>query len=126
MKPETEEWVFKAEGNWAVAGREMQAKNPVWDVVCFLAQQCAEQYLKAFLEEQGIAFRKTHDLVVLLDASSGTLVELDPLRPDLAYLGTLGIAARYPGTEADDVAAGNAITIAEEVRSAIRQKLGLS
>ena len=51
MKPETEEWVAKAEGNWAVAGREIQANNPVWDIVCFLAQQCAEQYLKAFLEE---------------------------------------------------------------------------
>jgi hypothetical protein len=37
MKPETEEWVEKAEGNWEVAVRELGADAPVWSVVCFLA-----------------------------------------------------------------------------------------
>jgi HEPN domain-containing protein len=77
MKAEAEEWVSKAEGNWSVASREMQIDNPVYDIVCFLAQQCTEQYLKAFLEEHGVAFRKTHDLVVLHNSSAGLLVELD-------------------------------------------------
>lgn len=44
MKPETVEWINKAEGDWAVAQREMQAPDPVWNVICFLAQQCAEKY----------------------------------------------------------------------------------
>src|SRR2546423_5847094 len=123
MKPETEEWIAKAEGNWNVANREMQATNPVWDIICFLQQQCAEQYLKAFLEEQGISFRKTHDLVVLLASAAGLLKELDPHRQDLAYLGTLGIAARYPGTEADQKAAEDSTRIAETVRDTIRLKL---
>ncbi len=48
MKPETTEWIDKAEGDWAVAQREMRTANPVWNVVSFLAQQCAEKYLKAF------------------------------------------------------------------------------
>src|SRR5579884_3145148 len=51
MKPETLEWVEKAEGDLKVARREMEAGDPVWNVVCFLAQQCGEKYLKAFLEE---------------------------------------------------------------------------
>ena len=49
MKPETTEWIDKAEGDWTVAHREMRTANPVWNVVTFLAQQCAEKYLKAFL-----------------------------------------------------------------------------
>ena len=65
MKPETQEWIEKAEGDWKVAQREMQAADPVWNVICFLAQQSAEKYLKALLEEHNIAFQKTHDLVVL-------------------------------------------------------------
>jgi HEPN domain-containing protein len=126
MKLETEEWVAKAEGDRQVALREMQAATPVWDVICFLRQQCAEKYLKAFLEEHNIQFLKTHDLVVLLNSSAGRLSELDPHKQDLAYLSTLGIAARYPGTEADRQAAEDAERISEQVRTVVRNKLGLS
>ncbi|HEX9988234.1 MAG TPA: HEPN domain-containing protein [Chloroflexia bacterium] len=126
MKAETGEWVSKAEGNWRVAGREIQTGNPVYDIVCFLAQQCTEQYLKAFLEEHGIAFRKTHDLVVLYNSSAGLLTELDTSQAELAYLGTLGIAARYPGTEATQPDAEDAMRIAQEVRATVRLKLGIS
>jgi len=125
MKPETLEWVAKAEGNWSVAGREIQAAQPVWNIVCFLAQQCAEQYLKAFLEEQGIALRKTHDLVVLLNSSSSSIKELDQYSRDLAYLSTLGIAARYPGIDADQDTTEDALRIAAIVRDIVRAKLGV-
>ena len=50
MKQRTREWLNKAEGDWVMAQRERQAPNPVWDGICFLAQQCAEKYIKAFLE----------------------------------------------------------------------------
>ena len=98
MKPETQEWIDKTEGDRKVARREIQTADPVWNVVCFLAQQCAEKYLKRFLEEHNIAFQKSHDLLVLLQASGGLLLELDSLRPHLVHLGTFGIATRYPGT----------------------------
>jgi len=91
MKLETTEWIDKAEGDWTVAQREMQASNPVGNVVCFLAQQCAEKCLKALLEEHNIAFGKTHDLVVLLNSSGALLPELHSQRPSLAHLGTFGI-----------------------------------
>ena len=48
MKPETQGWVAKAEGDYAVAVRELGTAAPVFDAVCFHAQQCAEKYLKAF------------------------------------------------------------------------------
>jgi HEPN domain-containing protein len=65
MKRTTSEWAQKAEGDWRVAPRERQSPDPVWEAVCFHAQQCAEKYLKALLEEREIAFAKTHDLVIL-------------------------------------------------------------
>ncbi len=125
MKQRTTEWINKAEGDWRMAQREIQVADPVWDGICFHAQQCAEKYIKAFLEEHMTAFQKTHDLVELVDLGSGLLPELDPLRPQLAHLSTFGIATRYPGAQADRQAADEALRIAEEVRTVVRAKLGL-
>jgi HEPN domain-containing protein len=125
MKPETQEWVDKAEGDLRVARRELQTSDPVCDAVCFHAQQCAEKYLKAVLEEHTIVFPKIHDLVVLLDLSGGLIPELDPLRQQLAHLSVFGIASRYPGARADRQAAEEATKTAEEVRTVVRPKLGL-
>jgi len=125
MKPETMEWIDKAEGDWKVAQREMRAADPVWNVVSFLAQQCAEKYLKAFLEEHNIAFGKIHDLVVLLNSSGGLLPELISQRQSLAHLSTFGIAARYPGAQADRQAAEDSMKTAETVRTVIRVKFQL-
>jgi len=125
MKPETTEWVDKAEGDWTVARREMAADDAVHNVVCFLAQQCAEKYIKAVLEEHGIPFPKAHDLVALLSLGGGLLAELDSRAEQLAHLSTFGIGARYPGVHADRQAAEEAMATAEEVRSIARQNLGL-
>src|SRR4051812_27606130 len=68
MKPITLEWIDKAEGDWFSAQREARArKHPNYDAACFHAQQCAEKYLKARLQKAGLAFKKTHDLVNLLN-----------------------------------------------------------
>ena len=125
MKPETQEWIEKAEGDVKVARRESQTADPVYDAVCFHAQQCAEKYLKALLEEQIIVFRKTHDLVELIDLSGGQLPELDPLRTKLAHLSMFGIATRYPGVQADQHAADAALKTAAETRTVVRTKFGL-
>jgi len=66
MTPIASEWIGKAEGDFATAKRELAATdNPNYDAVCFHAQQCAEKYLKAFLQEANITFPKTHDLANL-------------------------------------------------------------
>lgn len=126
MKQRTREWISKAEGDWTMAQRERGATGPVWDGICSLAHQCAEKFLKAYLEEQKIAFPKTHDLVFLMDLSGELLSQLQPLRQSLAHLSAFGLAARYPGVEADRQAAEEALTIAGEVRAAVRRKMGLS
>lgn len=125
MKPETLEWVEKGEGDLKVARREMETGDPVWDVVCFLAQQCGEKYLKAFLEESNIAFPKMHDLIVLLNISGGQLLELKPCKEELARLSVFGIASRYPGRQADRKAAEDSMQTAETIRTILRVKFGL-
>ena len=60
MKSLTREWVNKAEGDYATAGRETRSRKvPNHDAACFHAQQCVEKYLKALLQECGIAFGRT-------------------------------------------------------------------
>lgn len=67
MNDLTAEWIAKAEGDYATAGRELRARRrPNYDAVCFHAQQTAEKYLKAFLQENGADFPKTHSLIELL------------------------------------------------------------
>ena len=52
MQPLTSEWIQKAEGDLATARRELRArKSPNYDAASFHAQQCAEEYLKALLQE---------------------------------------------------------------------------
>jgi HEPN domain-containing protein len=59
--------VEKAEGDFQTAQREMRArKSPNFDSATFHAQQCAEKYLKARLQEAGVNFPHTHDLESLL------------------------------------------------------------
>ena len=126
MKPETEAWVSKAEGNWNSAQWGMQAASPVWDDICFLCQQCGEKYLKAFLRESNINPPREHDLIVLYGLTGSLLPELSAYRQELAYLSSLGVATRYPGTQATMQDAEDAIKAAEAVRAVIRLKLGLS
>lgn len=123
MKQRTEEWIQKAEGDWRIAQRELDSEEPVWDGICFHAQQRAEKYLKAVLEEQEVEVPKIHDLVVLLDRTEEWSEEVAALRSALARLSTFGVATRCPGMDADEEAAREAMHTAGQVRSALRQAL---
>jgi HEPN domain len=55
MRPERAEWVAKAEADFASMQRENSVvQSPNYDLICFLAQQCVEKYLK------GPALRTDH------------------------------------------------------------------
>lgn len=126
MKPVTEEWVDKAEGDWTVAGREMRArKSPNYDAVCFHAQQCAEKYLKAQLQEEGIPVPKTHDLGKLLDLLLPAHSLWAAARTALDTLSIYAVDFRYPGETADKEEAREAVKLCQTVRATIRGSLGL-
>jgi HEPN domain-containing protein len=125
MKRSTKEWIKKAEGDWRVTRRERQAASPVWEAVGFHAQQCAEKYVKAFLEEHNVRFEKIHDLVVLPSLTARRLPELEAMRGELGYLTPFATVSRYPGAEVDAEMADRAINIAERARRILRVALGI-
>lgn len=127
MNPLTLEWVDKAEGDFTTALRELRArKSPNYDAACFHAQQCAEKYLKARLQEAVIAFSRTHNLTVLLDLLLPVEPGLDKLRTKLLALTAFSVAYRYPGASADKDTAREALNFCREVREQVRLSLGLT
>ena len=126
MKPITLEWIDKAEGDWYSAQRETRArKRPNYDAACFHAQQCVEKYLKAKLEEAGIGFSRTHNLIHLLTLVLAVEPTWTVLQPRLTALNVYAIAFRYPGISATKSNAANALKDCREVRRIIRQSFGL-
>jgi HEPN domain-containing protein len=126
MKPLTLEWIEKAEGDWDAAQREYRArKRPNYDASCFHARQCAEKYLKARLEEAGVAVSKTHNLITLLKRVSPIEPNWASLQPQLTALNVYSVTIRYPGHAATKVNAANAVKDCREVRRTIRQSFGL-
>ncbi len=125
MNPLTLEWVQKADGDYAAAKCLSQAPEPVDDAICFHAQQCVEKYLKAWLQEANIAFRRTHDLEELLALVLPTVPAWARWEPDFLILTTHAVDFRYPGKTSSSADAQHAMKVCEEVRTEIRANLGL-
>ena len=124
MKPETAEWIEKAEGDFRTAQREKNtAEYPNYDAACFHAQQSAEKYLKARLVEAGKDFPKTHDLSAILNLVLPFEPLWESIREDLERLTDLGVEVRYPGTTADLEDADEAMRTAQHVRQIVRTAL---
>lgn len=102
-----------------------QRKDPSYSGVGFHCQQCVEKYLKARLEEAGIPFPKTHDLIHLL----GLAVKVEPkwtaLHSFVVTLTPYAVGYRYPGLTASKADAKDAIKDCRKVRRAVRLALGL-
>jgi len=96
------EWIAKAEGDLSTAGRELRARrNPNYDAACFHAQQAAEKYLKAFLQERAAYFPKIHNLIELLELCLPFDASFELCRDLLVRLDRYAVRYRYPGESAD-------------------------
>jgi HEPN domain-containing protein len=126
MNPAVDEWVSKAEGDFATAGRELRArKSPNYDAVCFHAQPCAEKYLKAVLQENDKRIPKIHFLLELLALILKFDGSYEFLKADLEVLEDYSVKFRYPGDVAEKDEAQYAYAAARTVRNFVRQKLEL-
>ncbi len=95
--------------------------NAPFNVICFLAQQSAEKYLKSLLIYHNIAFAKTHDLIVLINSIPQSVhLALSP--EDLVTLNRYSIQPRYPGDwwPYSKIDAEEAIATAKSVRDAVQ------
>ena len=125
INPITLEWVEKAEGDYSVAVENHQGQNPVYHVICFLAQQCVEKYLKAWLQANNIPIQRTHDLNELLGLILPTMRSWHTWQVDLSTLTKHAVDSRYPEETATASDAENAMRICGEVRQEIRAQLKL-
>jgi HEPN domain-containing protein len=120
------DWIDKAEGDYHAAGRELRVrKMPAYHVTCFLSQQCAEKYLKAFLQFHEQEIPKIHKLIDLLVLTKQVDSSLEILRPDLEVLERYSVRVRYPGTTAEKEDARAAFSAVKIVREMIRRMLEL-
>ena len=126
MQEITKEWVFKAEEDFISADLLMHAgEAPIPDYVCFHCQQCAEKYLKAYLQEHEIEFERKHDLSPLLELCVARDKEFERLDEDIRELDRFAVIVRYPGIIIKAETAKLALKQAERVRKFIRRKLGI-
>lgn len=126
MKLITLEWIEKAEEDWIMMLRGFRArKDPSYNAACFHAQQCAEKYLKGWLEEASIPFRKTHDLAELLQQTLPLEPSWQKLQKALDILNKYSVLFRYPGDSAGKVEAQAAVRACRKVRRMIRAAFGL-
>jgi len=98
MRALTREWVLKAEGDFHTASREARVrKSPNYDAVCFHAQQAAEKYLKAYLQEHTQPFPRMHNLNQLLELCLDYDPEFELQQDLLKDLNKYAVEIRYPG-----------------------------
>ena len=115
----------KAESDFQLAVTIARGTKPFHDEQCFHCQQSAEKYLKAILEEHGLAIPKTHILVALLPLLVPHHNSLRSLRRGVDYLTRFAVDTRYPGDAANKRQAASALRWAGKVRNACRTILGI-
>ncbi len=120
------EWVKKAEGDYGSARLEMrETPEQNFDASCFHSQQAAEKYLKAWLQENDIAFPKIHDLRRLLRRCLKVDSDFNVLRVEVKLLDEFEVRYRYPGDDATLIEAEAGYRAATQIRDFVRAKLDL-
>ncbi len=126
MNQIVEEWINKAEGDWHSANRELRArKNPNYDAACFHAQQCAEKYLKAFMQLKMRPYPKIHNLIELMELCLKFCSTFELYRDILFTLNQYSVLFRYPGEEADRAEAKNAVYALKSFRTFMSELLNI-
>ena len=126
MNELTSEWVEKADNDFHSADILLTAGEfPIPDSACFHCQQCAEKYLKAFLQEHMVRFERTHSLTLLLDLCTSLDKEFEKLKKDLEQLENYSVAVRYPGVKISVKIAKEAFITTKRVRQFVRKRLKL-
>jgi HEPN domain-containing protein len=125
MKKTTRAWVSKAEADYQLVVQISRGRAPFHDQACFHCQQSAEKYLKALLEELGLAVPRVHNLDDLLGLLSPHQPSLRRLRRGLIFLTDFAVETRYPGDNATKRQAASALRWAGKVRAECRTLLGL-
>jgi HEPN domain-containing protein len=126
MKRTTREWVRKAENDFQLATVIARGSKPFHDEQSFHCQQTLEKYLKAPLQELGVAFPRTHNLDTLVELLPPHAPKLAGFRRRIDALTSFAVDYRYPVAKASLREMQAALRIASLVRKEIRLMLKLS
>lgn len=126
MNPLTLEWIEKAEGDYSAARQVYLGSDPVYHVICFLAQQCTEKYLKAYLQEMNIPIIRTHNLSQLLDLILPTIPEWSVWKSELSKLSEFAVDTRYPVQTPSQSDVEDAMETCEKIRDTVREYFKLN
>jgi HEPN domain-containing protein len=97
----TRQWLTKANHDLRAAVLASGTEEELWDIAAFHSQQAAEKALKAFLAWHDVPFRRTHNLVELLEECEAVDVAFASLRAAAEFLTRFAIDPRYPGAASE-------------------------
>lgn len=90
------EWTHKAKNDIGIAKLALDSNAEYTDAICFHCQQAVEKYLKAYLINQDILFKKTHSLPYLLDLIDETDKVSEEMYQKAEVLESYAVEIRYP------------------------------
>ena len=117
MNPLTREWLAKAEEDRNIAVSLFRRKKIPANTICFHAQQAAEKYIKAVLQERRTPFARTHDLLALVELMGAEAGTLPLMADDFLHLSGYAVISRYPGFNATTRDAKTAVAAMKRVRA---------
>ncbi len=121
-----QDWFRKAEQDLEMARRTMLPGNPIPEMACYYARQCAEKHLKGFLVSRSHSFNLVHDLFYLTQECAQSQPAFSQVKLAAETLGRYGAGVRYPlenFVDPDEEEAWEAIALAEEVATFVKNQL---
>jgi HEPN domain-containing protein len=114
---EVQQWLTKSQRDLKVAWVLFKNEESLFDAVAYHCQQSAEKSLKAYLTHKNTAFRKTHDLDVLIDLCCQSEASFQELKDGADTLTPYATEFRYPSDtiEPEKYEAEEALAIASLV-----------
>ena len=98
------------------ASRLLSSSTEISDaVIGFHAQQAAEKAIKAVLSEHSVEFRRTHDLIALLDLLEDNQLPSPPHADWLDELNPYAVEARYGTIEPDGLDRNHVLAVVAAV-----------
>ena len=118
------DWFEKADQDLEMARRALGPEQPLPEMACYHAQQCAEKYLKGYLIVHSVPFRFVHDLIYLAQLCIAQESAFEELMPAVEILNEYGATMRYPmeggSVELDIEVAREAIRLAEQIVTLVK------
>lgn len=91
------QWLKKADEDFQTAEILLASDAPLYGSIGFHCQQAVEKWMKGWLTWRDVEFRKTHDLVELLDVMAKIDPALAQKIEESAILTHYAVVHRYPG-----------------------------